>query len=85
MDRRKTIKALALGGLSTSLLTQACKPGADGTKEGTTQPEAKKPAFAIDRMEEEKAHFDKISKETFFSPGKNGGFHPIGRYHNTRR
>lgn len=63
MDRRKSLKALALGSLSTGMILDACK-------EPEKKPETKAPANppeGPDRMPEEKAHFEAINGEKFFS------------------
>lgn len=61
MDRRKSIKALVLGTVSTGLLVEACK-----TNE-VKQPDAKADAFTgADRMLEEKAAYEKLMKEENF-------------------
>lgn len=63
MDRRKSIKALVVGTVATGVLVDACKPA-----------EKKETANTIDginvedRMAEEKAYLEKLSKEAkFFS------------------
>ncbi len=64
MDRRKSIKAIALGSLSTGLLLDACKePEKKAPETAAAQPHPEGP----DRMPEEKAHFDRINAEQFFS------------------
>lgn len=61
MDRRKSIKALVVGTVATGVLVDACKPA-----------EKKDAANTIaginveDRMAEEKAYLDKLSKEAIF-------------------
>src|SRR5438045_320286 len=66
MDRRKSLKVMALGTVSGGLLLDACK---------NADPEAKVKAttndptvLAYDRMEEEKEAHKKIVGETFFTP-----------------
>jgi gluconate 2-dehydrogenase gamma chain len=67
MDRRKSIKALAVGTFSTGLLLDACKL-ADKKKE---TPEAKKDAGGtagnLDRQPEEKARDEKEMADKFFT------------------
>lgn len=70
MDRRKSIKVLALGTLSAGVLFDACK-----LKETETNPSATKTSSAsggdimpATRMKAEKEHEDKIQAETFFNP-----------------
>src|SRR5947208_1911062 len=62
MDRRKSIKAMALGTLSTGLLLDACK---EADKKPVDSKETST-SSKIDRMKEEEEHFSKISAETFF-------------------
>ncbi len=71
MDRRNSLKALALGAVSGSLLLEACT-NADEKKAGAKQGEAavaKEPsAVSYDRTDEEKQVLKKLAAETFFSP-----------------
>ena len=64
MDRRKSLKALALGTLSTGLLLDACK-------ETDMKADAPKTDIAgtgkIDRMPEEVDHYNKITADKFFT------------------
>lgn len=63
MDRRKYLKVLGLGTVSSSLLLDACKEADVKAKE------AEGPAaLSYDRMEEEKALHKKLISETFFTP-----------------
>ncbi|MFT4022920.1 MAG: gluconate 2-dehydrogenase subunit 3 family protein [Flavihumibacter sp.] len=64
MDRRKSLKAIALGSLSTGMLLDACK---EPEKKAEARPPANPPE-GPDRMPEEKAHFESISSTKFFSP-----------------
>ncbi|ULQ54535.1 gluconate 2-dehydrogenase subunit 3 family protein [Flavihumibacter fluvii] len=63
MDRRKSLKAMALGTLSTGILLDACK-------EADKKPAAEAAPAALgmgpDRMEEEKAYLEKVNAEKFF-------------------
>ena len=65
MDRRKSIKALLIGGVSAGALIDACSPAdkkADETKaEATT-------TSGINRMKEEQAHEKELTAYTFFTP-----------------
>jgi len=68
MDRRKSIKALAVGTVSTGVLLNACKnsdekvvpDGGGGVKNGLTE-------FTLDRQPEEVEHFKKVTATTFFT------------------
>lgn len=62
MDRRKSIKALVVGTVATGVLVEACKTTDD-------KKAAAGAASLDDRMAEEKAYLDKLSKEAkFFTP-----------------
>jgi gluconate 2-dehydrogenase gamma chain len=65
MDRRESLKALIVGGLSTSVLAEACKQPA---KEEAANKETAEPAAQPERMAEENL-FDKQVREmpTFFT------------------
>jgi gluconate 2-dehydrogenase gamma chain len=58
MNRRNYLKSLAIGTLATSAFVNACK--------STAKPVGQ--TFTLDRMKEEQEYFDKIPKESFFTP-----------------
>ena len=60
MDRRKYLKTLALGTVSTGALLQSCEPGAKPEVAGP-------PAPTIDRTPEELAYHNKLMSEKFFN------------------
>jgi gluconate 2-dehydrogenase gamma chain len=65
MDRRKSIKALIMGTVSTGVLVEACKNG------DTKIEEVKKdalPGTNFDRTPEELAQYKKLMGETYFTP-----------------
>lgn len=64
MDRRKSIKALALGTLSTGILLDACK---DADKKPVTDTAAPAVGMGADRMVEEKERLEKLYAEKFFT------------------
>ncbi len=65
MDRRKSIKALVVGTVSTGLIIEACKPG--DKKAGTAATAADASAEA-DRMQEEKDYLKKVNaNDKFFT------------------
>ena len=70
MDRRKSLKALALGTVSTGLLLDACKladkkaPNEDGKVIST----ADTSDAGINRMTEEADHYKEVTSYTFFTP-----------------
>ena len=66
MDRRKSLKTIAVGALSAGMLLDACKT--DDKKQGdakTTEPGA---ALTLDRAEEEKLREKELLSTTFFTP-----------------
>jgi len=64
MDRRKSLKALALGTLGGVAILDGCKPG-DAKKEVANKSVAN--GFTLDRQPEELARYDKVVSETFFN------------------
>jgi hypothetical protein len=62
MDRRESLKALALTGLSTGLIAEACK-----TEDKKTIAVAADKGAGYDRLEEEKEHYKTITSATFFT------------------
>src|SRR5579871_4189963 len=66
MDRRKSIKALLIGGVSTGVLIEACQPTDKKTEE--TNPAETANASDINRMKEEQAHEKELLSQTFFTP-----------------
>jgi gluconate 2-dehydrogenase gamma chain len=64
MDRRKSIKALALGSLSTAVFIDACKPADEKSRAVAETPAGQ---FTYDRMKEEKERDEKLMKEKFFT------------------
>lgn len=65
MDRRKSLKALAVGTLAAGVLLDACKPGED--KPVVDAKDKKDPALTLDRMKEEVDHYHTVTASTFFS------------------
>ncbi|MEO6328517.1 MAG: gluconate 2-dehydrogenase subunit 3 family protein [Ginsengibacter sp.] len=67
MDRRKSLKAMLVGTVSTGVMIDACNtPGTSDKK-----PEANKPVVAgdnINRMKEEAAHDKELNSAAFFTP-----------------
>ena len=66
MDRRKSLKVIALGTVSGSMLLDACKQ--PDAKEKAKVPEPDAAALNYDRMAEEKTMHQKLVSETFFTP-----------------
>lgn len=66
MDRRKSLKALALGTLSAGVLLEAC--GDADKKAAEDKAKASQPASTVDRMKEEEAHYKMVTSSTFFTP-----------------
>ena len=61
MDRRKSLKAIAVGTVATGVLIDACKPGDKKTDATTVVADTKK-EDGINRMAEEQAYIDGINK-----------------------
>lgn len=66
MDRRKSIKALIMGTVSTSVLVQACKNG-DTKIEAKPETTAAADGLSYDRTPEELAQYKKIMADKFFT------------------
>jgi gluconate 2-dehydrogenase gamma chain len=70
MDRRKSLKAIALGTVSTGLLLDACKLA--DKKEADNKVVAKDinegNPTGINRMKEEAEHYKQVTSTTFFTP-----------------
>ena len=65
MDRRKSLKAIAVGTLSAGLLLDACKTD---TKKEAAKGAAASGEFTLDRAEEEQAREKEITSKIFFTP-----------------
>lgn len=63
MDRRKYLKTLAVGSLSTGILLESCAPG-ENKKPGAAPPAGNQ--GGPDRQPHETAHYKKVTAETFF-------------------
>ena len=71
MDRRKSLKVLALGTLSAGVLLNACKEVDNkngGNIAGKAGRGSGKPDPGFNRMAEEKAHYEEVVSSTFFTP-----------------
>jgi gluconate 2-dehydrogenase gamma chain len=67
MDRRKSIKALIVGTVSTGILVEACNT--ENKKASEQQPGEAGPATTINRMKEEAEYEKEVrSKAAFFTP-----------------
>jgi hypothetical protein len=64
MDRRKSLKALALGTLGGVAILDGCKPG-DAKKEAANK--SVTDGFTLDRQPEELERYEKVVAETFFT------------------
>lgn len=67
MDRRKSLKALAVGTLSAGVLLEACKDGDKKAPDAKTGADAGT-ASTIDRQPEEIERYKEITAKTFFTP-----------------
>jgi gluconate 2-dehydrogenase subunit 3-like protein len=69
MDRRKSIKALIIGTVSTGVLVEACSTDDPAKKLPAQKPaETAKPAATINRMKEEAEYEKEVVSRTFFTP-----------------
>ena len=66
MDRRKSIKALIIGTVSTGVLVEACKPGEEKKPDEAKAAEPGKPA-ETNRMKEEEEHYKEAVSKTYFT------------------
>ena len=67
MDRRKSLKVLALGSLSTALVLDACKePDQKKVVKTAVKTDAENRGFK--RMKEEEEHYKEVTSTTFFTP-----------------
>jgi hypothetical protein len=66
MDRRKSLKAIAVGTLSAGVLLDACKT--DTKKEPAKTTTGPSGEFTLDRAQEEKDREKEITSKTFFTP-----------------
>ncbi|MGL6267608.1 MAG: gluconate 2-dehydrogenase subunit 3 family protein, partial [Chitinophagaceae bacterium] len=66
MDRRNSLKAIALGTLSAGVLLDACKSKDDAEAAKIAVKEAGT-TFTLDRQPEELEHYKKVTSTTFFS------------------
>jgi hypothetical protein len=65
MDRRKSLKAIAVGTLSAGVLLDACKTDTKKEPAKGAEPASE---FTLDRAEEEKEREKEITAKTFFTP-----------------
>jgi len=69
MDRRETLKTLAIGSIGAAALLDACKPGDKSSDKGAAPASADANGGAtpgVDRQPEEIAHYRKVTAEKFF-------------------
>jgi len=64
MDRRQTLKALAVSTLSAGVVLEACK----NNKKSGEAPKVEQPLFTLDRQPEEIEYYNAITSKTFFTP-----------------
>jgi hypothetical protein len=63
MDRRKSLKALAVGTISGAVLLDACKPGDKNSAANKSLADG----FTLDRQPEELERYEKVTSETFLN------------------
>jgi hypothetical protein len=68
MDRRKSIKALIVGSVSTGVLVEACTTKEEKQPEAAAATGKEAPASTINRMKEEAEHEKEVVAKTFFTP-----------------
>jgi hypothetical protein len=68
MDRRKSLKAIAVGTLSASVLLDACQTDNKKPAAETKAAEPENGGFNLDRAAEEKAREKELLSTTFFTP-----------------
>ena len=68
MDRRKSIKALIVGSVSTGVLVEACKNEDKKAPESAAEAVKESAAPTINRMKEEAEHEKEVVAKTFFTP-----------------
>lgn len=71
MDRRKSIKALIVGTVSTGVIVEACNTEDKKAPEQSAAAD-KGPASSINRMKEETEHEKDVVAKTFFTPDEMG-------------
>lgn len=64
MDRRKSLKAIAIGTITTGVLVDACKPGTENNNNSTTNTSATESDF--NRMPEEKEYEESLKNTKDF-------------------
>src|SRR6185503_7888220 len=67
MDRRKSIKAIIVGTVSSGVLVEACKPGDDKKEEAAKTADASA-SPETNRMKEEEEHYKEVVAKIFFTP-----------------
>lgn len=67
MDRRKSIKALIVGSVSTGVLVEACNTGDKKAPETAAEAVKEGAAATINRMKEESEHEKEVVAKTFFT------------------
>ena len=68
MDRRRSIKAIIVGTVSTGVLVEACNTEEKKAPEQAPAAEKAGPASTINRMKEEAEHEKEVVAKTFFTP-----------------
>jgi hypothetical protein len=63
MDRRKSIKTLLVGAVSTGVLVEACKP----EDKKAVLNDANAQVYTLNRMKEEEEHYKEVVSKTFFN------------------
>lgn len=77
MDRRKSIKTLLVGSAAAGMVVESCKLSDKKTEEAPQKKEAGG-TESINRMPEEKVHFEEVMSEKFFTPEEMGTLTLLG-------
>lgn len=64
MDRRKSLKTIAVGALATGVLVDACK---EADKKTVAEAKENPGAFTLDRAKEEQERYKEITSKTYFT------------------
>lgn len=69
MDRRKSLKALLAGSIAAGAVLEACNTDikTDNRKELPSQKAVENKGNDFDRMKEEQAHYDEVTRDKFFT------------------
>lgn len=70
MDRRKSLKTLAVGTLSAGVLLDACKPKDAAETAAKADVKANPGGFTLDRQPQEIKQYEEVTSYTYFTPAE---------------